>query len=127
MRTAIKSDSTKWGNYSNATFTVTNTNAKYSENYGVNYNSVPAEGYPKTNLARLLTTGATERNSVAGIYDIAGNVREWTLEKTTISSIPCSNRGGSYDNGGSDNPASYRGNVTTSVSHDVIGFRPALY
>ena len=47
--TAIKSDSTKWGNYSNATFTVTNTNAKYSENYGVNYNSVPAEGYPKTN------------------------------------------------------------------------------
>ena len=127
-QTLIKSDSTKWGNYSNAIFTVTNTNAKYSDDSGASYEPVSAEGYPKpSNTSRLLTTGATERNSVAGIYDIAGNVREWTLEKTTGSNVPCSNRGGSYNNNGSNYPASYRSSNTASYSNSSIGFRPALY
>ena len=125
-QTLIKSDSTKWGNYSDATFTVTNTNAKYSENKGASYKPVTAEGYPKSGSI-LLTTGATERNSVAGIYDIAGNVEEWTLEKTTNSSDPCSYRGGLYGNSGSDYPASYRSYSRTYVSDIFIGFRPALY
>ena len=127
-QTLIKSDSTKWGNYYDAEFTVTNTNAKYSDDYGASYEPVPAEGYPKpSNTSRLLTTGATERNSVAGIYDLAGNVYEWTLEKTTGSNHPCSDRGGSYDIYGSDIPASYRNDGTTSGSGYDIGFRPALY
>ena len=125
-QTLIKSDSTKWGNYSNATFTVTNTNAKYSEDNGESYKPVTAERYPKSGSI-LLTTGATERNSVAGIYDIAGNVREWTLEKTTYSSNPCSHRGGNYYNSGSSCPASRRDSLAASNSYDHIGFRPALY
>ena len=127
-QTLIKSDSTKWGNYSNAIFTVTNTNAKYSDDSGASYEPVSAEGYPKpSNTSRLLTTGATERNSVAGIYDIAGNVREWTLEKTTDPNGPCSYRGGSYYNYGSNSPASSRIDGTTSDSYSGVGFRPALY
>ena len=127
-QTLIKSDSTKWGNYYDAEFTVTNTNAKYSDDYGEGYTQVPIEGYPKPSFSNiLLTTGATERNSVAGIYDIAGNVREWTLEKTTVSDLPCSHRGGDYDGNGSHYPASYRNYNTTSDSDDIVGFRPALY
>ena len=126
-QTLIKYDSTKWGNYSNATFTVTNTNAKYSDDYGASYKPVTTEGYPKPSSSRLLTTGATERNSVAGIYDIAGNVREWTLEKTTVSGYPCSSRGGNYVSNGSDFPASLRSYGTSSDSDSDFGFRPALY
>ena len=126
-QTLIKSDSTKWGNYLNATFTITNTSAKYSENNGASYEPVPAEGYSKTNNSRLLTTGATERNSVVGIYDIAGNIYERTLEKTTDSDNPCSYRGGRSYNSGSDGPASYRDSRATSFSYRSIGFRPALY
>ena len=126
-QTLIKSDSTKWGNYENATFTVTNTNAKYSEGGGAEYKPVPAEGYPKLSSEILLTTGATERNSGAGIYDLAGNVYEWTLEKSTDSDLPCSGRGGSYNYYGSNGPASNRYNNTPSNSDNSIGFRSALY
>ena len=126
-QTLIKSDSTKWGNYQNATFNITNTNAKYSEDKGVTYNQVTVEEYPKPSLGRLLTTGAAERNNTAGIYDLAGNIWEWTLEKTTYADTPSSNRGGYYNDYGSTYSASYRNRNSISISNDGIGFRPALY
>ena len=122
----LKTDSSSWGNYKNISFTVTNTNAKYSNNSGVSYNQVSAEGYEKPNSYKLLTTGATERNSAVGIFDLAGNVEEWTLEKTINSNNHCSYRGGSYGDSGSDGSASDRSD-NTSGSSDNIGFRPALY
>ena len=73
------------------------------------------------------TTGRNEAWKAKNIYDIAGNVREWTLEKTTNSDSPCSGRGGNYNNDGSNNPASCRNYGTTSGSDYRIGFRPALY
>ena len=36
----------------------------------------------------LLTTGGTEQSKVMNIYDIAGNVWEWTLEKAPSTSRP---------------------------------------
>ena len=33
----------------------------------------------------LLTTGASERNSAKNIYDVAGNVLEWTTESRSSS------------------------------------------
>ena len=123
----IKSDSTKWGNYGDAIFYITNTNTKYSEDLGINYLQVPLSGYKKTNLNILLTTGATERNSVLGIYDLAGNAYEWTLEKTTVDDIPCSIRGGSYRIGGFDNPASSRYYNRNNSSNEYVGFRSVLY
>ena len=59
------------------------------------------------------------------IYDFAGNEWEWTLEKASDTNGPCANRGGGYDDGGSDFPASYRYGDTTSDSNNLISFRPS--
>ena len=127
----LKTDSTSWGNYSNATdFTITNTNAKYSTDNGASWTSVPTEGYPKPSSAVLLTTGADARNSKMNIYDLAGNVWEWTLEHDgSYYSTPCVGRGGIYNFDGSSYPASRRSyaDYSTTESDNGIGARVSLY
>ncbi|MFR8233378.1 MAG: type II secretion system protein [Clostridia bacterium] len=120
----LKNDSTTWGNYNNAEFEITK--GKYSTNYGNTFTEVKGT-YPKPRSSVLLTTGATERNSVLNIYDLAGNELEWTLEKGTGTSYPSVSRGGYYINGGSSSPASYRDNDTTTGSGYIVCFRPALW
>ena len=120
----LKVNSGSWGNYSNEAFDITR--GKYSTDYGANYTTVNGT-YPKPASTVLLTTGATERNSKMNIYDLAGNVWEWTLEKSTLTNSPCAIRGGYYKSDGSGFPASYRGNDSTSSSNSTVGFRPALY
>ena len=62
------------------------------------------------------------------IYDIAGNVIEWTLEKNSNGSRPCAPRGGHYDNDGSDSPAANRySSSTTRDAGGIIGFRLSLW
>ena len=61
------------------------------------------------------------------IYDIAGNVWEWTLEKTSITINPCAYRGGSYSYAGSNGPAAYRNYTSTDGSYDSVGFRVSLF
>ena len=126
-QTLIKLDSTKWGNCSNSIFNIMNIDAKYSDNNGASYISVPSKGYKKTNSSILLTTGATDRNAVAGIYDFAGNVDEWTLEKTTNNNVPCNARGGNYTLNGYEYPSSCYGDCPISYSSSTVGFRVALY
>ena len=120
----LKVNSGSWGNYSNEAFDITR--GKYSTDYGANYTTVNGT-YPKPASSVLLTTGATERNSKMNIYDLAGNVWEWTLEKSTSTNTPCAVRGGSCNTDGSSSPASYRNSDSTSNSYDGVGFRPALY
>lgn len=80
----LKTDSASWGNYYYETFDIIR--GKYSTDNGSSYTDVPVEGYPKPGLSSvLLTTGATERNSKMNIYDLAGNVWEWTLERRSNS------------------------------------------
>ena len=74
----------------------------------------------------LLTTGATEATNLQNIYDIAGNVYEWTLEFYNTSN-PCVDRGGSYSYSGSDYPAKNRGYGNTRYSGDFVGFRVGLW
>ena len=77
----------------NNTYNITNTSAKY-------YISTQwTDGaYNKTASGSvLLSTGASSEFNKAGIYDLAGNVYEWTLEYTSISVGPCATRGGSFD------------------------------
>ncbi|MBS5857047.1 MAG: hypothetical protein KIC60_00905 [Clostridium sp.] len=120
----LKNNSTTWGNYNNATFEITK--GKYSTNNGSSFSEVNGT-YTKPASNVLLTTGATERNSVLNIYDLAGNEWEWTLEKSTNTSFPSVYRGGYYYDGGSGYPASCRNNNTTSGSYRNLSFRPALW
>ena len=122
----LTTDSSSWGNHKNIEFNVTNTNAKYSMNNGAKYIQAIGE-HKKTAISELLTTGATDRNSVLGIYDLAGNLLEWTLEKTKDSVYPCSDRGGSYNDDGIEKPVSNRLAYSPTGNSDTTGFRPALY
>ena len=123
----LKSDSTERGNYKNNQWNITNVKAKYSTNSENSFIPCPYEK-KSTSEAVLLTTGASESFSMMNIYDIAGNVYEWTLEKTSVANGPCAYRGGSCGSNGSSIPASYRSYLITSDSgNGVVGFRISLY
>ena len=117
-------DSTNWGNYTNATF-------KFTEKYC----TAPGAAIPTytegTNIDKpentswLLTTGASERNKSKNIYDLAGNVWEWTQESSSTSNRV--SRGGSYERDGYYGNASYRFAGSMDSTGSSIGFRPALY
>ncbi len=94
-------DSTSWGNYYNN-----------PDRTSVSPN-IPAK------------TGAHENWKAKNIYDLAGNVWEWTMEAD--SSIFRVGRGGSYSRYGSNYPASYRTYVSPSWCVSSAGFRLALY
>ena len=71
------------------------------------------------------TTGSNVNYAVNNIYDLAGNVAEWTMESyNTLFRVF---RGGDYDNRGADSPASNRDGCDPSNSYDHIGFRLTLY
>ena len=73
--------SADWGNYNDAEFDITRGKyAVYSNGTLGNFQNVNNE-YPKAkNTSVLLTTGASERNLAKNIYDVAGNLYEWTTE-----------------------------------------------
>ena len=120
----LTTDSTSIGNYYNNLWNITNTNAKYLTNYGKNYTTCPYQ--KEANADVLLTTGADTSFSLMNIYDVAGNVLEWTKEFYNTSS-PCVNRGGRYTNSGSETPAKDRSFWITSRSNDTFGFRFGLW
>ena len=123
----LKTDSTNWGNYYNNPWNITNTDSKYGiYNDSINWTD-GAYGKKDSNNEVLLSTGASETFSKQGIYDLAGNVWEWTFEYTADSSNPCALRGGSYNYYGSGNPAAYRNSYYTTGCYNSIGFRLSLY
>ena len=116
-------NSTKWGNYYNTTFKFT---GKYCENPFATeptYTEETNKDKPE-NTEWLLTTGASERNKAKNIYDLAGNVFEWTQESESTSYRVF--RGGSYYSYGGG-PASIRNGIGPSITSFNLGFRPALY
>ena len=93
--------------------------AKNSTEQG-NYNEDENTNSWKGNVA---LTGASEDYKINNIYDLAGNVIEWTMES---NSIDCrANRGGSFGTTGVSYPASSRNNSFPSDA--VAGFRVTLY
>ena len=126
----LKTDSTSWGNYSNNLWNITNENSKYAilntSNYTLDWTS-GAYGVKGSSKEILLSTGASETFSKQGIYDLAGNVWEWTLEYTAGSSYPCALRGGNYNGYGSNDPAADRSSISTTFYGATIGFRLSLY
>ena len=72
----------------------------------------------------LIPTGQT--TAVNNIYDMGGNVGEWTTESYSNTSNPYTHRGGSYFDKFADYPAGYR--ILSSVyANDGFGFRCTLY
>ena len=112
----LKTNSTSWGNYEDNAWNITNENLKYAEskNYSLQPWTTATEKSKTSNESILLSTGASESFSKMGIYDLAGNVREWTLEYTSYTNSPCASRGGYYVVTGSVFPASYRGGSSTA-------------
>ena len=133
----LRSNSTSWGNYENSTFPLDR--GKYAKNGALstwyNYNQDLAncvqsgvkQSASDYENSILLTTGASDETKKMNIYDLAGNVWEWTLEYTSITYAPCALRGGFYYHYGWSNPASYRGANDTTGSNDDGGFRLSLF
>ena len=102
----LTEDSSTWGNYQAQIFDINR--GKYSQispwNVYIDYttpttNKVTVENGVSRKVGTtwdtiiLLTTGAADVNKKINIYDLAGNVSEWTLE--SAHSVP-SMRGGSF-------------------------------
>ncbi|MCI9000681.1 MAG: SUMF1/EgtB/PvdO family nonheme iron enzyme, partial [Clostridia bacterium] len=68
--------------------------------------------------------GSTARNN---IYDMGGNVCEWTTEVYSYQDFPCIGRGGFYGLTASDNPAGFRYLSSQTVANDYFGFRSTLF
>ena len=123
----LTSNSTTIGNYSNNLWTIKNAKAKCSSNLGTTFTACPNPYKKEPSSSILLTTGADNSFSVQNIYDIAGNVWEWTLEKVSSMVSPCANRGGGCYGSGSGEPASTRSTDGTTYSIGNLGFRVSLY
>ena len=150
--TTLTNDSTNIGNYYNNKWNVTNDKAKYNAN-GTEWKNCPYQKTTETGI--LLTTGASETFAKMNIYDVAGNVFEWTLEgqqnatvvsstgirlaslinskvspirlAVTVASGPCVGRGGDCDSDGSVYPASSRDDYLVGYCVGDVGFRVTLY
>ena len=107
----ICSDSTSWGNYKNATFEYTTSSGGTATKQQNNSTRIP--------------TGSSDYTKANNIYDLAGNVWDWTMEANGSNNRV--SRGGRYGNNGSSYPPSYRDFYNPTVSGDRFGCRASLY
>ena len=87
-----------------------------------NYNEDENTGLWKGSVS---LTGASENYKVNNIYDLAGNVREWTME--SYGKVYRVARGGNYTATGYVSPSSRRDYTLPNLKFDYIGFRITLY
>ena len=126
----LKTNSTDWGNHSTSTFEITRGLYTTAPGTSGSWNEANISNkYEKpTSTSTLLTTGASDQNSVLGIYDLAGNVWEWTLERYLNTNNPCCGRGGSYVNYSFSSPVTdHNGDRSFNDSNYGFGFRVVLW
>ncbi len=122
----LNTNSSSWGNYQDVSFDIVK--GMYSDDEGANYSQVNEEKYNKPMSNVLFTTGVTERNSMLNIFDLAGNVREWTLEKDGDYNDVSVYRGGGGDVTGSAFPVvGHSTNIKSTSNSYNLGFRPTLF
>ena len=123
----LTSNSTTIGNYRDNLWTIKNAKAQYLAVDGDTFTACPNPFKKESSSGIILTTGADSSFSVQNIYDIAGNVFEWTLEKYSSIDFPCPYRGGYYYDTGSSGPAADRHVNSTGYSNRSFGFRVSLF
>lgn len=130
IKDKLNSNSEKIGNYLNSTM-ILNRGMYMSGNNWYNYDK-NLENRIKNKKkeamkAFILTTGSSNNTRIQNIYDIAGNVWEWTLEKTDDNSNPCMHRGGGFIDKSMNYSASRRsiGHILYNLSY--LGFRVTLF
>ena len=99
-------NSATWGNHQD------------SEGFTYYTNVAGSTGSKTQNSSKMTPTGATERNKANNIYDMAGNVWEWTME--SYSTYCRIRRGGEYDNYASDYSVGYRNFNSPYFSGDYL-------
>ena len=102
---------------------------KYLETKGTSQDELKTDSISWANYNHpILVTGSDEKYSKQGIYNLAGNVQEFTLEEHQNNS-PCVRRGGSfiYLEYHNDESACTRSVDLEDIMSDDIGFRVALY
>ena len=100
-------------------------------NYEFNESAYDTQNYASFYIYKELATGASEKTKVRNIYDMAGNMWEWTTETgnpdgtSTIQSVL---RGGSFVHNGLNYPVSSRnGRFVGNALYIDFGFRVVLY
>ena len=93
----IGSNSTSWGNYSNNSFTYYTNTSK-------------STATKAANRSTRIPSGAYEGANANNVFDLAGNVRDWTLEyyNSWASGSVRYARSGNYYGDGSYYPAAYQ-------------------
>ena len=93
-------------------------------------NSISWGNYPNSigdaaiNCGLIQKTGTNETWKTHNIYDLAGNVYEWTME--TVNSTYRVNRSGSYSRSDTSY-ATIRDSAGFGFVYEHLGFRPVLY
>ncbi len=125
-------DSKNWGNYRSSIISGVTSYSEYiGYPTGVKWidEITTKPGGTNSDYAWLLKTGNTEYTKRNNIYDLTGNLWEWTYEINKINedSSERVHRGCSYFTYGSGFPASYRYSLAIEDSLCDLGFRVALY
>ena len=125
----IADDSSSWANTYYSSFTIQK--GRYLNSSKVGWISATETNYTKAEkTAAIITTGAIEKSRALNIYDFAGNMIEWTLEKYKDENVT-TGRGGSYSSWKDHGKASDRINSSTWTglenSRINFGFRIAMY
>ena len=95
------------------------TDSRTYGNYRDSLSPANVTGYGSKQVA-----GFSGKWSVKNIYDLAGNVWEWTNEVYGSFRVI---RGGFYSISGDNDPVSYRHSISTSDTLANVGFRSRLY
>ena len=126
--TDIANDSSSWANTYNSSFTIKKGRYLTSQ---AGWLSATENNYTKAEkTAAIITTGAIEKSRALNIYDFAGNMIEWTLEKYKDEMVT-TGRGGSYSDLEDYGKASSR--INSSIKEGLensrinFGFRIAMY
>ena len=100
-------------------------NSGNAEKKKYTYDSTGKGNYNGTNGTKAIATGSVDAYAVNNIYDMGGNVNDWTIEAgLTIVRVT---RGGGSNVIGSSSPASRRSNNDPTDRNEYLGFRVALY